>query len=105
MLHLAIIAIVIAAAGVGLSAITAAPSRADTADQTFIKVLDDSNIHYGSHSKGLAMAHAVCRELDAGAYTPGPVVGALRRDDHLSYADAAAVAAAAIAVFCPWDKS
>ena len=51
------------------------------------------------------MGHAVCAALDAGEYTPGTVVVALRRDDRLSYDDAAAVAAAAIAMFCPWNKS
>lgn len=100
------IRLAIAAAGIGLSAIATAPARADTAEHAYIKVLDDNNIHHGTRSHGLAMGHAVCAALDAGEYTPGTVVVALRRDDRLSYDDAAAVAAAAaIAMFCPWNKS
>jgi Protein of unknown function (DUF732) len=94
-----------AAAGIGLSMIAAAPSHADTTEQAYIKRLDANNIHYGTRSQGLAMGHAVCGALDAGAYTPATVVEALRHDDRLSYDDAAAIAAAAIAMFCPWDKS
>jgi Protein of unknown function (DUF732) len=99
------IRLAIAAAGIGLSAITPASAHADTAEQAFIKVLDANNIHYGTRAHGLAMGYNVCRSLDAGQYTAGTVVGALRHDDHLSYDDAAAIAAAAIGMFCPWDKS
>jgi hypothetical protein len=99
------IRLAIAAAGIGLSTMTPASAHADTAEQAFIKVLDANNIHYGTRAHGLAMGYNVCRSLDAGQYTAGTVVGALRHDDHLSYDDAAAIAAAAIGMFCPWDKS
>jgi hypothetical protein len=99
------IRLALAAAGIGLSVIATAPSHADSAEDAYIKVLDNNNIYYGTRSHGLATGHAVCKALDAGEYTPGTVVDALRRDDRLSYDDAAAVAAAAIAMFCPWDKS
>jgi hypothetical protein len=99
------IRLAIAAAGIGLSTITPASAHADAAEQDFIKVLDANNIHYGTRAHGLAMGHAVCRTIDAGQYNAGTVVGALRYDNRLSYDDAAAIAAAAIGVFCPWDKS
>jgi len=94
----------IAVAGIGLSMIAAAPLSADTAEQTYINRLDANNIHYGTRSQGLAMGHAVCRALDAND-TPGTVVGALRHNNRLGYDDAAAIAAAAIVMFCPWDRS
>jgi Protein of unknown function (DUF732) len=99
------IRLAIAAAAIALAVIATATANADTAEDAYIKVLSDNNIRYGSRSQGLAMGHAVCKAIDAGEYTSGTVVGALRRDDRLSYDDAAAVAAAAIAIFCPWDKS
>jgi hypothetical protein len=99
------IRLAIAVAGIGLSVIAAPPSHADAAEDAFIKVLNDNNIHYGTRSQGLAMGHAACRALDAGDYTPGTAVEALRRGDHLAHDDAAAVVAAAIVMFCPWDKS
>jgi hypothetical protein len=99
------IRLAIAVAGIGLSVIAAAPSHADAAEDAFIKVLNDNNIHYGTRSQGLAMGHAVCRALDAGDYTPGTAVEALRRGNRLAHDDAAAVVAAAIVMFCPWDKS
>lgn len=99
------IRLAIAAAGIGLSVVATAPSHADSAEDAYIKVLDDNNIHYGTRSHGLAMGHTVCEALDAGKYTAKTVVDALRRDDHLNYDTAAAVAAAAIVMFCPWDKS
>jgi hypothetical protein len=45
------------------------------------------------------MGHAVCRALDAGEYTPGTAVEALRHDDHLGYDDAATIAGFAISPF------
>jgi hypothetical protein len=99
------IRLAIAAAGVGLGLIATAPCHADNAEDAYIKVLDQYNIHYGTRSHGLAMGHAVCRDLNAGESTPGTVVQVLIRHDRLSYDDAAAVAAAAVAMFCPWEKS
>jgi Protein of unknown function (DUF732) len=100
-----VIRLAIAAAGIGLSTIAVAPSSADTAEQTYINRLNANNIHYGTRSQGLAMGHAVCRALDANEYTPWTVVQALRHDNRLGYDDAAAIAAVAIVMFCPWDKS
>lgn len=99
------IRLALAAAGIGLSFIASAPSHADSSEDAYIKVLDNNNIQYGTRSHGLAMAHHVCKELDANEYTPGTAVAALRHDDRLSYDNAAAVTAAAIVMFCPWDKS
>ena len=85
--------------------IAVAPSSADTAEQTYINRLDANNIHYGTRLQGLAMGHAVCRALDANEYTPGTAVEALRHNYRVGYDDAAAITAAAIAYFCPWNKS
>jgi Protein of unknown function (DUF732) len=90
---------------IGLSVIASGPAHGDSAEAVYIKVLNENNIHYGARSHGLAMGHAVCEAVDTGEYTAGTVAGALRRDDRLSYADAAAISAAAIAIFCPWNKS
>jgi hypothetical protein len=92
-------------AAIALSVIVAAPAHADTAERAYIKVLDDNNIHYGTRSHGLLMGHAVCTALEASEFTPETVVEALRRGERITYEDAAAVAAAAIVIFCPWDKS
>jgi hypothetical protein len=84
----------------GFMLVPAATSHADTTDADFATYLANHDIHLGTASQTLRMAHATCQDLDAG-YTQKDEILQLTAARQLSQAQAQEFVGAATADYCP----
>ena len=80
--------------------VPAATSHADTTDADFTSYLAANDIHVGTPSQALHMAHVMCQDLDAG-YSQKDEILQLTAARWLSQVQAQEFVGAATAEYCP----
>lgn len=81
--------------------VAARPAHADTVDTDYLATLAVFDVPVTSDAYAIALGHAVCTDLDAGASRTREIGAIANGDTTFTHADAAWLLGAATAAYCP----